>query len=290
MSAPLAVATGHTEQVDSIAVSFQFFVTGSSDKTVRVWEIPTGRQLAIGQGHMFSVHAVAIANSNEWIVSGARDAKVNIWDVRSGNQISSWKGHKTTVTALAISPDDKLIASGSMDRTLKIWDRAAGKEIATIPHTLPVAVVRFSNDGKQLLVGEAQDKAHIWDVTGANVKTIDQAMEHCHDVIDTGSKKLCAYVQRQRVVVLRDMLSDATIQTGESDAPIAHATFSGDGSVVAASAQSGNTFLWKTANGQAAGKLDAPGTSIECLALARNGSYCAAGATDGTVRLWKTGL
>lgn len=290
MPAPVAVATGHTDQVDSVALSFQFFVSGSSDKTVRIWEVPSGRQLAVGEGHMFTVHAVSIANSNAWIASGSRDAKVNTWDARTGQLQATLKGHRGTVTALAISPDDKLIASGNTDKTLRIWDRASGKEVGNIPHTLPVAVIRFTADGRQLLVGEAQDKAHIWDVSGTNVLTMDKQMEHCHDVVDAGGKKLCAYVMKQRQVVVRDMHTGAEVATGEADSPIAHARFSGDGSVVAGGAQSGNVFLWRTATGAQATVCEAPGTSIESLALARDASFVSAGATDGTVRLWKSGL
>jgi hypothetical protein len=82
------VLAGHTNTVESLSTTQldgrPVIVSGSGDKTVRVWDLATGAP--IGQpltGHTHFVQSVATAqlNGRPVIVSGSDDASIRVWDL-----------------------------------------------------------------------------------------------------------------------------------------------------------------------------------------------------------------
>jgi WD40 repeat protein len=65
----------HTSYVNSVAISSnnKYFVSGSGDKTVRLWNVEKRRQEAIFEGHTNDIAFIAITSDNKYIVSGGFD-------------------------------------------------------------------------------------------------------------------------------------------------------------------------------------------------------------------------
>ena len=59
-------------------------VSGSSDKTVKVWNATTGKELVTLKGHNSSVWGVAFSPDGERIVSGSYDHTSKVWDIAPG--------------------------------------------------------------------------------------------------------------------------------------------------------------------------------------------------------------
>ena len=77
---------GHTDSVHSVAFSSDGtrIVSGSEDKSVRVWDALTGVELKELKGQTGSVNSVAFSSDGTRIVSGSRDHSVRVWDVSTG--------------------------------------------------------------------------------------------------------------------------------------------------------------------------------------------------------------
>ncbi|KAH9033800.1 WD40-repeat-containing domain protein, partial [Lactarius pseudohatsudake] len=102
--------------------------SGSSDKTIRVWDLQTGKPIYKPlRGHTASITAVAYSPDGNHIISASGDMTIRIWDSLTGALISTpLKGHTSAIRAITLSPDGKHIASGGVDNTIRIWDTQIG--------------------------------------------------------------------------------------------------------------------------------------------------------------------
>ncbi|KIM56435.1 hypothetical protein SCLCIDRAFT_29581 [Scleroderma citrinum Foug A] len=99
----------HTDNVTSVAFSPDGtrIVSGSDDRTVRVWDADGGVQIGSPlHGHTSEVMLVAFSSDGTRIVSGSYDSTVRIWDADRGVQIGNpLQGHTEGVRSVAFSPD-----------------------------------------------------------------------------------------------------------------------------------------------------------------------------------------
>ncbi|KAE9383221.1 WD40 repeat-like protein [Gymnopus androsaceus JB14] len=154
--------------VDSVAYSpdGKQIVSGSRDKTVRIWSAETG--LPIGEplrGHTNSVLSVVYSPDGKQIVSGSADKTVRIWSAETGLPIGELlREHMDSVMSVAYSPDGKQIVSGSTDKTVRIWNAETGLAIGEPlkGHTDLVLSVAYSPDGKHIISGSTDKTVRIW--------------------------------------------------------------------------------------------------------------------------------
>ncbi|KAE9403797.1 WD40 repeat-like protein, partial [Gymnopus androsaceus JB14] len=142
-------------------------VSGSVDKTIRIWDSNTGKQLGNPlEGHDDRVYSVAFSHDGQKIVSGSYDKTIRVWDSNTGKQLGDpLEGHAAGVFSVALSPDGQKIVSGSVDKTIRIWDSNTGKQLGDPleGHDDSVSSVAFSPDGQKIVSGSVDKTIRIWD-------------------------------------------------------------------------------------------------------------------------------
>ncbi|ETO27896.1 G-protein beta WD-40 repeats containing protein [Reticulomyxa filosa] len=119
--------------------------SGSWDKTIRLWDVETTKELAVFKGHKDSVMSVKYSQyDTNTICSGSRDNSVRLWDIRSNKEIHAFKEHINIVWAVEYSPfvsndsaetsiiNQNTICSGSRDNTIRFWDIRTNKQLHLI--------------------------------------------------------------------------------------------------------------------------------------------------------------
>ncbi|MEE0882640.1 MAG: PEGA domain-containing protein, partial [Bacteroidales bacterium] len=146
----LKTLNGHSDDVYSVSYSPDGtkIVSGSLDKTVKIWDVNTGQCLKTLEGHSNVVTSVAYSPDGRKIVSVSGDKTIKIWDANTGQCLKTLEGHSYWIKSVAYSPDGTKIISGSADKTIKIWDANTGKCLKTLEgHTNSVFSVAYSPDG-----------------------------------------------------------------------------------------------------------------------------------------------
>ena len=114
----------HTNEINSISFSpdGRSLVSGSDDRSVRIWNIRDGSSKKLPaslDASWFS--SIAFSPDGRYIAAGDWGYSIWIWDSRTHKLVASWKGHKGPVWCLGFTPDGKGLMSGG-DTTFKSWD------------------------------------------------------------------------------------------------------------------------------------------------------------------------
>jgi WD40 repeat protein len=187
---------GHQAEVVALAYSpaGRRLVTGSRDKTARLWDTATGRELFTLRGHEGPVTFAAFSPDGRRVLTLARgpDRSAIVWDADTGQQrlrlklTSAWDERfrgpgpaedPMDYQTAAFSPDGSLIVTAFgeyPDCTARVWDAATGQELFILKgHTGPVGAARFSPDGKWIVTASLDKTARTWEArTGKQLQVL----------------------------------------------------------------------------------------------------------------------
>ena len=158
----LPTLKGHSNSVYCVAVLPDgHIVSGSEDRTLRVWDPSTGRCLLTLSGHSGAVVKVAVLPDGR-IVSGSHDKTLRVWDPSTGQCWQILEGHSNWINCVTVLPDGRIV-SGSEDRTLRVWDSSTGQCLQILEgHSDRVSCVAVLPDG-HIVSGSWDNTLRVWD-------------------------------------------------------------------------------------------------------------------------------
>jgi WD40 repeat protein len=152
---------GHEEGVMAVTMFLdkRRVITGSLDKTLRLWDLETGVVLKKMEGHSNGVVALAVSRDGQLIASGDAGGEVIVWDGETGEFLTQpIKAHSRLVTSLDFSPDGAVLATVSFAKMTKLWNTQTWEQLGDpIRFGSPVRCIRYSQSGRFLAIATYDD-------------------------------------------------------------------------------------------------------------------------------------
>lgn len=158
---------GHKRSVTSVAFAPDgcSVISGSRDRTVRLWDVKTGECLRVFDGFDGAVNSVAFAPDGRFFVS-ASGATLSLFETGNGRRLWSLRRHSALVTTVAYSPDGRMVISGGKDGKICFWKADTGQRVVDLDgHDGVVTSVTFSPDGGCALSAGADRTVRLWDIS-----------------------------------------------------------------------------------------------------------------------------
>jgi WD40 repeat protein len=240
----------HRDRVTSIAISpdGQILVSGSVDRTIKIWDLATGKLIRTLDRHTGEVASVAVSPDGQYLAIGSHvhpQSNVKVWHLATGKLLHTLLGHHKPVNCVTISPDGHLLASGS--NKIKIWRWQKGDRICTLWHSSPVNSAAINPDSTILASGGSDSKIRLWNPqTGELLRTL------------TGHK-----------------------------ASVASVAMSADGEILVSGSADNTIKVWHLATGKLLNTLTGHAAAIQAVAIAPDGQTLFSGSADNTIKIWR---
>jgi mono/diheme cytochrome c family protein len=293
----LAPFTGHTGAVRSIALSAdgRFALSGGEDRTIRLWEVASGKELRRFQTTTAEVAALAVAPDGQRFLSGGNDRTVRLWDVAKGKELCRFEGHTQRVRCVAFSWDGKYALSGGQDKTVRLWEIASGKELRCFTgHTGTVSSVSFAPNGKRLVSASFDQSVRLWEVaSGKELHNFTGHTQEVYAVAFSGDGRRVVSGGNDRTVRLWDAATGKELRClkGHANAVIGVAFTRDDRTVLSASSryQSPDKVLrvWDVEKSTQLRALGEEAENVGCVALAPDGRFALTGGSGPALSIYR---
>jgi RNA polymerase sigma factor (sigma-70 family) len=262
---------------------------GANEKTVRLWDPQTGRQLRVLKGNTATVQALAFRDDGKVLTSGSSDGTFRLWDTRTGKELRCGKWPRMGDSRLTFAPGGTMVAAGGGDGTVRLWDGDTGRgERILVPAAkVPpfgafweaVNGLAFSPDGQRLAVGQNHGTIQVLDLETGKVQRRWRAAPlqlMCLSYSPDG-KVLATGAARQSTIRMWDP------STGKEIAPepghvgsVEHLLFCNDGQHLISCGRDGRLLDWDLATKKCRPLFaGARATSHDRVAVSRDGKLLA---------------
>jgi WD40 repeat protein len=183
---------GHSTIVRGLAVTpdGKQIVSASQDKTIRVWDIETGKTVRVIRGEIApgdwgTIYALALSPDGRQLAIGGYlhgldnsiASAIRLYDFATGKMTALLKGHDNVVDALAFSPDGRRLISGGADNTAIVWDMTKLRQTIRLSgHAKRIKAVAFTSDGERAVTGSEDESLRLWSLPDG--KLIAEMTEH----------------------------------------------------------------------------------------------------------------
>ncbi|OAY63908.1 protein pleiotropic regulatory locus 1 [Ananas comosus] len=293
------VISGHLGWVRSIAFDpgNQWFCTGSADRTIKIWDVATGKLKLTLTGHIEQIRGLAVSQRHTYLFSAGDDKQVKCWDLEQNKVIRSYHGHLSGVYCLAIHPTIDILLTGGRDSVCRVWDiRTKAMISALTGHDNTVCSVFARPTDPQVVTGSHDTTIKFWDLVAG--KTMTTLTHHKKSV-----RAMALHPREQSFTsASADNIKKFSLPKGEflhnmlsQQKTIINSMAVNEEGVLATGGDNGSLWFWDWKSGhnfQQAQTIVQPGSldseaCIYALSYDVSGTRLVTCEADKTIKMWK---
>ena len=262
-------------------------LTASQDKTVRLWDVETGRCLRVLEGHTKHVWSVAWSADQCRALSGSDDMTVRLWDVETGQCLRVLEGTHNLVLGVAWSADQRRALSISTE--VRLWDVETGQCLRVLQgHESAVWSVAWSADQRRALSGANDKTVRLWEVeTGRCLRVLEGHADAVRSVAWSADQRCALSGSDDKTVRLWEVETGRCLRVleGHTDA-VRSVSWSADQRLALSSAGDKTVRLWDVETGRCLRVLEGHKESVRKVTWSADQRRAFSGDYMGGIRVW----
>lgn len=312
----LPVLRGHNGDILAVSLSAdgKRALTGGADGTARIWDMETGTELHLLDGHGGRrVYGVSLNKDGRFALTGGRDGTAQFWSAENDWESPRiLRGHKRgrkghAVLSVSLSADGDYALTTGMDGMARMWDTRTGEELKTLSghkrdDGYRLAFGALNADGNLALTGGVDGRGWVWDANRGG-RLLQELLGHESDEFGAKSIRSVSLSADGKRALTGGVDGTARIwdtETGEQLSvlqghevnedgvnEILDVALSADGSVALTGGTDGTARIWNAnAGGEEIQVLRVHGGPVSGVSLSADGKRALTGSEDGTARAW----
>ncbi|RMZ76478.1 hypothetical protein DV738_g4893, partial [Chaetothyriales sp. CBS 135597] len=163
----MRVISGHLGWVRALAVEpdNQWFASGAGDRTIKIWDLASGKLRLTLTGHISAVRGLAVSSRQPYLFSCGEDKMVKCWDLETNKVIRHYHGHLSGVYTLSLHPTLDVLVTGGRDGVARVWDMRTRSNIIVLSgHKGTVTDVKCQEADPQVISSSLDSTVRLWDL------------------------------------------------------------------------------------------------------------------------------
>jgi WD40 repeat protein len=243
----------------SLSADGRLALSGNADKTMRLWEVATGRCLRTFQDKDV-IHAASLSADGRLAASCSAGSStrwwqkktIRLWETASGRCLHILNGHAGFVNAVSLSADGHLALSGDTEGTLWLWEVATGRCLRMFEgYSGSVNTVTLSCDARLALSGSVDGMVRLWEVaTGRCLRMFEGHTGGVNGVSLSADARLALSGSADGTMRLWEVATGRCLRIFQRSPWVTPSSLSADGRLALACGSDGTVRLWEMATGR----------------------------------------
>lgn len=291
LKAPKISFVGHTNEVTAgdLSPDGKLVLTGSSDKTARLWEAKTGAHLS-SLSHEHGVSYVEFGSGSTRAVVAQYNPFPSLWDAKTGKLLLSfWMPKLSAIMTnhAKLSADgSRLVTSSTGYKVAYLWNTKSGDLVAELVHDYGVGKSHFSPDGAYLVTASTIPK--VWDAkTGALLMSLSGHTSEVYIATFSPDGNQILTASADKTAKVWDAKTGALLVTltGHTDS-VQYAEFSPDGTRIATASWDKSAKIWDAKTGALLATLSGHTNRLMIAKFSPDGARIVTTSLDKSAKIW----
>ena len=268
----------------------KYVITGSFDKTLKMWDVKTGKTVRTfggPQGHKQMVLCLALSPDGQTMISGGLDKQLKVWNVPSSSPLKTLTNNEA-INDIALTSDAKKVATAGKDGLVKIYNAEDGKELFKLAgHTGEVKAVAFSTNNATIGSAGVDGTLRFWNATnGQPITVIGGHTGSANDIVIHPNNVLTFSVGDDGLLRFFNNNTPKPRDFTPQPQPITLVVASADTNQILTASADKNVRIMNYANGQPLRTLKGVADVVQSASFNSNASKIATGLKNGQLVIW----